>query len=136
MAHKDFWVSDARTGYVVGFNIYTGKNSTQCAKIAKTLDPYCTQTTKIVVGLMQKCNLVGKGHHVYLDNYYSSPELFSELHYLETFACGTMRGGEEFKSSDKSEIEEERWLCVQKKWSPFMSDMEGQKERNYFDNIL
>ena len=107
---KIFEVSDARTGYVVGLDIYTGKNSTECTKIAKTLDPDCNQTTKIVVGLMQKCNLLGKGHHVYLDNYYCSPELFLELHYLETFACGTVRGGEkEFtKSSDKSEIEEER----------------------------
>ena len=26
-----------------------------------------------------------------MDNYYSSPELFSELHYLETFCCGTVR---------------------------------------------
>ena len=90
---KIFEVSDARTGYVVGLDIYTGKNSTECAKIAKTLDPDCTQTTKIVLGLMQKCNLLGKGHHVYLDNYYCSPELFSELHYLETSACSTVRGG-------------------------------------------
>ena len=90
---KIFEVSYARTGYVVGLDIYTGKNLTECTKIAKTLDPDCNQTTKIVVGLMQKCNLLGKGHHVYLDNYYCSPELFSELHYLETFTCGTVRGG-------------------------------------------
>ena len=63
-------------------------------KLQKNLDLDCTQTTKPVVGLMQKCNLVGKGHHVYLDYYYCSPELFSELHYLETFACGTVKGGE------------------------------------------
>ena len=43
------------------------------------------------IGLLQSCNLVGKGHHVYLDNYCSSPELFLELHYLETFCCGTVR---------------------------------------------
>ena len=54
------------------------------------MDPKCTPTTKTVVGLLQSCNLVGKGHHVYLDNYYSSPELFLELHYLETFCCGTV----------------------------------------------
>ena len=78
---KIFEVSEARTGYVVGLDIYTGKNSTECAKIAKTLDPNCTQTTKTVVGLMQKCILVLKDHHVYLDNYYCSPEPFSELHY-------------------------------------------------------
>ena len=89
---KIFEVSDARTGYVVGLD--TGKNSTECEKIAKTLDPNCTQTTKTVVGLMQKCNLLGKGHHVDLDNYYCSSEHFLELHYLETFACGTVIGGE------------------------------------------
>ena len=95
---------------MVGLDIYTGKNSTECTKFAKTLDPDCNQTTKIVVGLMQKYNLLGKGHHVYLDNYYWSPELFSELHYLETFACDTVRGGRKNlpKSSDKREIEEER----------------------------
>ena len=71
--------------------MYTGKNKTDCYKTAKTLDPKCTPTTKTVVGLLQSCNLVEKGHHVYLDNYYSSPELFSELHYLETFFCGTVR---------------------------------------------
>ena len=86
-----FEVSDSKTGYVVGFDVYTGKNKTDCYETAKTLDPKCTPTTKTVVGLLQSCNLVGKGHHVYLDNYYSSPELFSELHYLETFCCGTVR---------------------------------------------
>ena len=32
---KIFEVSDARTGYVVGVDIYTGKNSTDCAKLQK-----------------------------------------------------------------------------------------------------
>ena len=73
-----FEVSDSKTGYVVGFDVYTGKNKTDCHKTAKTLDPKCTPTTKTVVGLLQSCNLVGKGYHVYLNNYYSSPELFSE----------------------------------------------------------
>ena len=70
--------------------MYTGKNKTDCFKTVKTLDPKCTHTTKTVVGLLQSCNLVGKGHNVYLDNYYSSPELFLKLHYLETFCCGTV----------------------------------------------
>ena len=86
---KIFEVSDSKTGYVVGFDVYTGKNK-QTDKTAKTLDPKCTPTTKTVVGLLQSCNLVGKGHYVYLDNYYCSLELFSELHYLETFCCGTV----------------------------------------------
>ena len=43
------------------------------------------------MGLLKKGNLLGKGHHVYMDNYYSSPELFWELHFKETYACGTCR---------------------------------------------
>ena len=66
---KLFEVSDARTGYVVGFDVYTGKNKTSCALNANVMDPASTQTTKVVVGLLQKCNLLGKGHHVYMDNY-------------------------------------------------------------------
>ena len=88
---KLFEVSDARTGYVIAFDVYTGKNKTRCALNADVLDPDSTQTTKVVVGLMQKGNLLGKGHHVYMDNYYSSPDLFLELHNKECFACGTCR---------------------------------------------
>ena len=99
---------------MVGLDIYTGKNSTECTKIAKTLDPDCNQTTKIVVGLMQKCNLLGKGHHVYLDNYYCIPEPFFRITLFRNICLWyCQRGEKEFnKSSDKSEIEEERWLRV------------------------
>ena len=58
---KMFEVSDSKTGYVVGFDVYTGKNKTDSYKTAKTLDQKCTPTTKPVVGLLQSCNLVGKG---------------------------------------------------------------------------
>ena len=88
---KLFEVSDARTGYVVAFDVYTGKNKTNCDLNADVLDPDSTQTTKVVVGLMKKGNLLGKGHHVYMDNYYSSPDLFLELFAKECYACGTCR---------------------------------------------
>ena len=88
---KLFEVSDARTGYVVAFDVYTGKNKTNCALNADVLDPDSTQTTKVVVGLMKKGNLLGKGHHVYMDNYYSSPDLFLELFAKECYACRTCR---------------------------------------------
>ena len=48
---KLFEVSDARTGYVIGFNVYTGKNETKCALNANVMDPDSTQTTKVVVSL-------------------------------------------------------------------------------------
>ena len=106
---KMFEVSDSKTGYVVGFDVYTGKIKTDFYKTVKTLDPKCTPTTKVVVGLLQSCNLVGKGHHVYLDNYYSSPELFSELHHLETFCCGdsSLSKKEFTTSSDEGEAQEQ-----------------------------
>ena len=88
---KMFEVSDSRTGYVIAFDIYTGKNKTRCALNADVLDPQLTQTTKVVLGLMKKGNLLGRGHHVYMDNYYSSPDLFFELHSKEVFSCGTCR---------------------------------------------
>ena len=51
---KLFEVSDSRTGYVVAFDIYTGKNKTCCAKNADVLDPASTQITKTVMGLLKK----------------------------------------------------------------------------------
>ena len=62
--------------YVVAFEVYCGKNSARIVRDADVLDPECTVTTKTVMGLLQKGNLLGKGHHVYMDNYYSSPEHF------------------------------------------------------------
>ena len=88
---KLFEISDARTGHVIAFDVYTGKNRTRCALNVDVLDPDSMQTTKVVVGLMQKGNLLGRGHHVYMDNYYTSPNLFWELHSKECFACGTCR---------------------------------------------
>ena len=88
---KLYEVSDARTGYVVAYEIYSGKDSSKMVRDADVLDPQCNTTTKTVVGLLQKGNLLVKGHHVYMDNYYCSPELFYELHHKETFVCGTSR---------------------------------------------
>ena len=88
---KLFEVSDARTGYVIAFNVYTGKNKTQYALNVDVLDPDSTQTMKVMMGLLKKGNLLEKGHHVYMDNYYSSPDLFFELHNKECFTCGTCR---------------------------------------------
>ena len=35
--------------------------------------------------------LENRGHHVYMDNYYSSPSLFQNLRHLVFGACGTVR---------------------------------------------
>ena len=118
---KLFEVSDARTGYVVAFEIYCGKNNTRIVMDAEVLDPQCNTTTKTVIGLLQKGNLLGKGHHVYMDNYYSSPELFSELHYKETFACGTCRSNQKNmpKSVTKANLKK-KGQCVFRRNGPLL----------------
>ena len=40
---------------------------------------------------MASVDLLHKGHHCYMDNYYSSPELFWELYDAETYACGSVQ---------------------------------------------
>ena len=88
---KLFQVSEASSGYILGFHIYTGKNSSCVSSLSKPLDPKCCKTTKIVLGLLEATQLLDKGHHIYMDNYYTSPELFSELYCRETYACGTVK---------------------------------------------
>ena len=87
---KLFQVNEALSGYILGFEVYTGKQSVSVADQAIPLDVTCTRTTKLVLGLLASVDLLHKGHHCYLDNYYSSPELFQELYDAETYACGTV----------------------------------------------
>ena len=39
--------------------------------------------------LANRCNLLDKGHRLFFDNYYASPELIEELLHRDTSACGT-----------------------------------------------
>ena len=86
---KFFQISESSTGYILGFDIYTAHDETSVSKFSKPLDPETTKTTQIVMGLLKKFKLLDKGHNLYMDNYYSSPELFEELYYRQTYACGT-----------------------------------------------
>ena len=88
---KLFQVSEASSGYILGFHVYTGKDSSDVSYLSKPLDDSCTKMTKTVLGLLEQTKLLDKGHHIYMDNYYSSPELFDELYYRQTYACGTAR---------------------------------------------
>ena len=88
---KLFQVCEAASGYISGFEIYTGKGGSSCSDTAPVLDSSCTRTTKLVVGLLDKADLLNKGMHVYMDNYYSSPELMMELWDKKTYSAGTVR---------------------------------------------
>ena len=71
-------------------DIYTGKDQTRCMQTPQVLDPSCTTTTKLVVGCMDSVHLLDKGHGTYMDNFYTSPELYEELFFHSTYACGTV----------------------------------------------
>ena len=99
---KAYVLSDAHTGYIYNWYLYTGK-----FKLCKynTYIRYCIIATSgkddsistgengmthaVVMKLVSP--LKDRGHHVYTDNFYTSPCLFSELRESGFGACGTLR---------------------------------------------
>ena len=81
---KLYQVCESKTGYCLGFDIYTG--STRGTDYCEAMDipDSCNKTTRIVLGLLARCGLHQKGHNIFMDNFYTSPELFNELDLLET----------------------------------------------------
>lgn len=65
----------------VNWNVYTGKEVHQ--------DVADDMTYNVVMTLVHE--YLHKGHHIYMDNYFSSPKLFKKLEKKETGACGTLR---------------------------------------------
>ena len=87
---KLFQICEAKSGYICAFDIYTGKDKTRCKQTAQVLEPSCTTTTKLAVGLMDSVHLLDKGHCMYMDNFYTGPELYGGLFFCSTYACGTV----------------------------------------------
>ena len=76
------WVkADASNGYVSQFVVYTGRDASADTKIPLA--------TRVVQKLMEP-NL-HMNHHLYVDNFYSSPDLFLWLNDRGVQACGTVR---------------------------------------------
>lgn len=74
---------ESDTGYLLDWNIYTGKEN-------NPLDEGQGLGYNVVMRLMRD-DFVRCGHHLYTDNFYSSPDLFEGLKALNTGACGTVR---------------------------------------------
>ena len=87
---KLFMVSEPSTGYICGFEVYTGDASGQSLGNAQELQD-ASKTSCIVLGLLDSVQLLDMGHHVYFDNYYNSPNLIDLLYKRKTHACGTVR---------------------------------------------
>ena len=77
---KAFVLSDARNGYVYRVQIYTGKN---------TVVPDCTGlSSRVVLDLLE--GFENAGVQVYMDKFYSSPNLFYTLGKKGIGCCGTV----------------------------------------------
>ena len=66
-------------GYTWNFKVYSGQDK----------DKNNPASTKVVIELSKK--LLGLGYTIYLDNWYSSPNLYYTLLHQKTYAVGTVR---------------------------------------------
>ena len=87
---KLFMVSEPSTGYICGFEVYTGDASGQSQGNAQELQDV-SKTSCIALALLDSVQLLDMGHHVYFDNYYNSPYLIDLLHKRKMHAYGTVR---------------------------------------------
>ena len=77
------WVlADSATGYVWNWKLYCGKVTSE----VKSRQPLAEN---VVLDLLT--GLEDKGHHVYFDNFYTSPSLCKQLFKLGYGSCGTIR---------------------------------------------
>ena len=89
-------VCDAHNGYLIGFDIHTGKQHHLNRKYDMAV-PQLKQkkderkVDQQVLWHMKQLDLLGKGHHVYTDNMYTSVPLMLELQLNKTYMCGTFR---------------------------------------------
>ena len=75
------WVlAESKTGYFCKFKVYTGKGD--CVD-DKGLG------ASVVCSLTE--HLKDKHHHVYFDNFFTSPDLMVDLYSKGIYACGTAR---------------------------------------------
>ena len=87
---KLFMVSELSTGYICGFEVYTGEASGQSQSNVQEVQD-ASKTSCTVLGLLDSVQLLDMGHHVHFDNYYNSPDLIELLYKRKTHAFGTVR---------------------------------------------
>ena len=88
---KVFVLADARKGYTIRLQVYSGKNSTRSNAEAGL-------SSRVVLGLLD--GLESTSPKIYMDNYYTSPELFLALYKKNVNACGTARSSRKYYPGD------------------------------------
>lgn len=86
---KNFTLSESSSGYVWDLEVYTGKTGH---------DPKKGLAYHVVRKLVQ--GLEGKGFNLFVDNWYSSPQLFEDLAEVGILACGTVHANRRGLPSD------------------------------------
>lgn len=81
---KTFSVVDALTGFVLNTIVYSGKGH-QLKYSSKDFG----YGGAIILELIEP--YLGKGHHLYADNWFTSPNLVNELKLRDTLMCGTVK---------------------------------------------
>uniref|UniRef100_A0A3B5PQW1 PiggyBac transposable element-derived protein domain-containing protein n=1 Tax=Xiphophorus maculatus TaxID=8083 RepID=A0A3B5PQW1_XIPMA len=99
---KNFVLAESTSGYIITFRIYTGKTQTQ-SEHGLSYD--------VVMNLVQT-SFLDTEYHIYMDNFYSSPNLFMDLSRMKFGACGTYsslrgRGNALTKKSKRGSV---RWI--------------------------
>ncbi|XP_026059145.1 piggyBac transposable element-derived protein 4-like [Carassius auratus] len=81
LGFKFFDLSDSSNGYIVDFSVYTGKNRFPAGR---------GLSYDAVMSLLDR-KVLGSGYHVYMNKFYTSPKLFTDLFALKFGACGAYR---------------------------------------------
>jgi len=79
------WInSEAKTGYVLCFQVYTGATGSENGKTKTAGLGY-----RVVMDLMERYKM--KAHCLFVDNFYTSPQLLNDLLVAGTYCTGTAR---------------------------------------------
>ena len=77
------WVrADSSNGYFSEFSVYEGRSETESGSVEGLGSRVVKKLTR---------NITGKFHHVFFDNFFSSPKLMLDLLDDEIYSCGTVR---------------------------------------------
>ena len=116
-------MADAVSGYCCNLQIYTGKEGN---KVEKGL------ASRVVKDLIE--NYQGLGHHLYVDNFYTSPRLFKDLLEAGTLASGTIRSNRKgFPAAVKGNVDQNDSLfCKADMTEGFMTAVHWKDKRDVF----